>query len=209
MGLNEPTVWNAPETREPRKPGAAYRAAVVAGSFTALLWVIEILDTLFGSRLERAGIEPREADGLDGILFAPVLHAGWDHLIANTIPVVVLLFLALLSGFARGLAATAIIWVVGGIGTWLTGADHTNHIGASILIFGWITYLIAQGLFTRRLMHLLLGVAVLVIYGSVLWGVLPTLPTVSWQGHLFGAIGGVLAAWVVSRKRDRRHSIER
>ena len=130
------------------------------------------------------------------------------NLIANTIPVLVLGFLTLLSGLARGLAATAIIWIVGGMGTWLTGGEHTVHLGASVLIFGWITYLIAQGLFTRRLVHVLLGVAVLVVYGSALWGVLPTMPGVSWQGHLFGAVGGVLAAWALRPKRVVRPAFD-
>ena len=194
--------------RAPQKSRPTYTAAVLAGSFTALLWILEIVDTTLGDRLQRAGIEPREADGLSGILFAPLLHDDWAHLIANTLPVVVLFFLTLLSGLWRGVAATAIIWIVGGAGTWLTG-DAGTHIGASILIFGWITYLILQGLFTRRLVHVLLGVGVFVIYGSALWGVFPTSPLVSWQGHLFGALGGALAAWTVSPKRETRHAFDR
>ncbi|WP_256895326.1 MULTISPECIES: rhomboid family intramembrane serine protease [unclassified Rhodococcus (in: high G+C Gram-positive bacteria)] len=171
---------------------------MLMGSFVVLLWVIEIIDVASGSRVEQAGINPRSVDGLWGILFAPVLHDDWAHLIANTLPVLILGFLVLLSGLARGLMATGIIWVVGGVGTWLIGGGNSNHIGASVLIFGWIAYLLTRGIFTRNLGQLAVGVVVFVIYGGALWGVLPSTPGVSWQGHLFGAVGGVLAAWVLS-----------
>lgn len=174
------------------------RAAIFVGGFTVLLWIIEIVDVASGSRLERNGIEPRSVDGLWGILFAPVLHDDWQHLIANTLPIIVLGFLVLLSGMARGLAAIGIIWVVGGFGTWLTAQSYTNTIGASILIFGFIAYLLVRGLFTRKLGQLAVGVVVFALYGGALWGVLPGDPNISWQGHLFGAVGGVLAAWLLS-----------
>ncbi|QCB51840.1 rhomboid family intramembrane serine protease [Rhodococcus sp. PAMC28707] len=174
------------------------QAAMLMGSFVVLLWVIEIIDVASGSRVEQAGINPRSVDGLWGILFAPVLHDDWAHLIANTLPVLILGFLVLLSGLARGLTATGIIWVVGGVGTWLIGGANSNHIGASVLIFGWIAYLLTRGIFTRNLGQLAVGVVVFVIYGGALWGVLPSTPGVSWQGHLFGAVGGVLAAWFLS-----------
>ncbi|OZD04654.1 rhomboid family intramembrane serine protease [Rhodococcus sp. 06-235-1A] len=189
------------------------QAAIVVGAFTALLWIIELLDVASGSRLERNGIEARSVEGLWGILFAPVLHDDWQHLIANTVPIVVLGFLVLLSGLARGLAATGIIWVVGGFGTWLTAASYTNTIGASILIFGFIAYLLVRGFFTRNLGQLAIGVVVFVLYGSALWGVLPSEPNVSWQGHLFGAVGGVVAARLLSAdaraERVRTKSLDR
>lgn len=174
------------------------QAAIFMGGFTLLLWIIEIVDVASGSKLERNGIHPRSLDGLWGILFAPVLHDDWEHLIANTVPVLVLGFLVLLSGFARGLAATGIIWIVGGFGTWLTAGTYSNHIGASILIFGWIAFLLVRGFFTRNLGQLALGVVVFVIYGGALWGILPSDSGISWQGHLFGAVGGVVAAWALS-----------
>lgn len=189
------------------------QAAMFVGGFTALLWIIEIIDVASGSRLERNGIEPRSVEGLWGILFAPVLHGDWQHLIANTVPIVVLGFLVLLSGLARGLAATGIIWLVGGFGTWLTSGAHTNTVGASILIFGFIAYLLVRGFFTRKLGQLAIGVVVFVLYGSALWGVLPSAPNISWQGHLFGAVGGVIAARLLSAdaraERTRVKSLDR
>jgi len=109
--------------------------------------------------------------------------------------VLVLGFLVLVSGIARGLAATGVIWVVGGVGTWLVAPDNTVHIGASVLVFGWLTYVILRGFFARNAVQILVGLVVLFVYGGALWGVLPGQPGISWQGHLFGAVGGALAAW--------------
>lgn len=169
--------------------------------FVTLLWVAEIVDTLLGNRLDAEGIRPGYSDGLSGIAFAPLLHAGFGHLIANSVPLLVLGFLILLSGVARWAAVTTLVWVVAGVGTWLFGGVGTVHLGASGLVFGWLTYLIVRGFVTRRPGQILVGIAVLMAYGGALWGVLPGQPGISWQGHLFGAIGGVLAAWWLSGGR--------
>ncbi|MFF0546550.1 rhomboid family intramembrane serine protease [Nocardia thailandica] len=179
------------------------RAGIAISAFVVALYAIELVDVISPAQLDRAGIEPREADGLDGILWAPLLHADWAHLMANTLPLLVLGFLVLLSGIGRGLAATAIIWVIAGVGTWLTGSAGV-HLGASSLVFGWLTYLICRGWFARNVGQILLGVVIFAIYGSMLWGVLPSDPRISWQGHLFGAVGGVVAGWVLSGDERRR-----
>jgi membrane associated rhomboid family serine protease len=188
-----------PSTTAPRRGSRAVLAAQVIGLFVAFLYVLELVDTVLGNRLDAAGVQPREVDGLDGIAFAPVLHAGWDHLVANTVPLLVLGFLILLSGVGRWLAVTAVVWLVGGLGVWLTGGAGTVHLGASVLAFGWLVFLLARGFFTRSAGHVLLGVALLFLYGGLLWGVLPGQPGVSWQGHLFGAVGGLLAAAMLGR----------
>jgi membrane associated rhomboid family serine protease len=175
-------------------------ASILAAGFVVLLWVLEVVDSVADHRLDGLGVQPRDSDGLMGILFAPVLHYGWDHLGANTLPVLLLGFLVLVSGLARGLAATAIIWLVGGLGTWLVAPPHTVHLGASILIFGWLVYLVLRGFFARRAGEIALGVVLFLFYGSVLWGVLPGQPGISWQGHLFGAVGGVVAAAALARR---------
>ncbi|WP_280261805.1 rhomboid family intramembrane serine protease [Nocardia abscessus] len=182
------------------------RAGVLIAGFVAVLYGIEGVDTVVDGRLDAAGIEPRRADGLTGIVFAPLLHNGWPHLIGNTLPVLVLGFLVLLAGIWRGLAATAIIWLVAGLGTWLTGATDSLHLGASSLVFGWLTFLISRGWFARNIGQIALGLVVLALYGSLLWGVLPGQPGISWQGHLFGALSGLLAGWVLSgdARRNRR-----
>ncbi len=182
------------------------RAAITIGGFVAVLYVLEAIDTVAGNRLDAWGVEPRTLDGLWGVLFAPMLHFGWGHLLANTVPLLVLGFLVLLSGIGRGLAATGIIWVIGGIGTWLTGGAG-SHLGASVLVFGWLAYLLVRGIFTRSVGQILLGVVVLFVYGGMLWGVLPGQYGISWQGHLFGAIGGVVAAWALSSDTRRKGGV--
>ncbi|SDE18544.1 rhomboid family intramembrane serine protease [Nocardioides lianchengensis] len=186
------------ETRRP----VWQQAIGLVGGFVVVLWVLEIVDSVADHRLDQYGVRPRDAEGLLGIAFAPLLHGGWGHLEANTVPVVVLGFLVLATGIARGLAATGVIWVVGGLGTWLVAPSYTVHIGASVLIFGWMTYLLVRGVLNRSLAEVLIGLGVLVIWGGLLWGVLPGDPGVSWQGHLFGAVGGVVAAWVLRPDRS-------
>lgn len=186
--------------RTPTRPAAeraprSLAALQVIVGFVALLYVVELVDTLTGHRLDDGGVRPREVDGLDGILFAPLLHAGWAHLMANTLPLLVFGFLILLAGVARWLAVTATVWLVGGAGTWLTGQPHSLHLGASVLAFGWLVFLLLRGVFSRRAAQVVLGLVLLFLYGSVLWGVLPGQPGISWQGHLFGALGGGVAAW--------------
>ncbi|HEX6876904.1 MAG TPA: rhomboid family intramembrane serine protease [Nocardioidaceae bacterium] len=179
-------------------------AAQVILVFVGFLYVVELLDTLLGNRLDGAGVRPREVDGLDGIVFAPVLHAGWAHLVANTVPLLVFGFLILLGGVARWVVVTAVVWVMAGVGVWLTGGDHTVHIGASVLAFGWLVYLLVRGFFSGSVPQILLGLLLLFVYGGLLWGVLPGQPGVSWQGHLFGALGGLCAAWWLARRRASR-----
>ena len=176
-------------------------------TFVALLYLIELVDQLMGNRLDANGIRPDTTDGLCGIIFAPLLHAGWPHLMANTVPMLVLGFLMTLAGLSRFVWATAIVWILGGFGTWLIGnwgsnCGPTDHIGASGLIFGWLAFLLVFGLFVRKLRDIVIGLVVLLLYGGVLLGAMPVLHSgcggISWQGHLCGAIAGVVAAYLLS-----------
>jgi membrane associated rhomboid family serine protease len=195
-----------------KMPGWKVGGATIL-TFVALLYLIEIIDQLTGHSLDRNGIQPLETDGLKGILFAPLLHADWAHLLANTIPALVLGFLVTLAGMSRFVWATAIIWIVGGLGTWLIGdigscRMETNHIGASGLIFGWLAFLLVFGWLTRHIWQIVTSLVVLFVYGGILWGAVPVLDRcggVSWQGHLCGAIAGVLAAyWLSGPEREAR-----
>jgi membrane associated rhomboid family serine protease len=183
-------------------PAHPLRAAIGMLVFLALLWVIEAVDQfVFGGSLDQDGIVARQVDGLDGILWAPLLHVGWAHLIANSLPFFVLGFLVLAGGLGQFVAVTALVWLLGGFLTWLTGFGVT--VGASGVIFGWLAFLLFRGLFARSGRQIALAVVLLLVYGGVLWGVLPGTPGVSWQAHLFGALSGVLAARLVA-SADRR-----
>jgi membrane associated rhomboid family serine protease len=187
-------------TETPRTESPVVRGIVVVAALAALMWVVEVVDQVAGGRLDRNGIEPRELDGLDGVVWAPFLHADFQHLIGNTIPFLLLGFAIALGGVARVILVTVIVAVVGGLGTWLIAPSDTVHIGASGIVFGFAGYLVARGVFSRSPTQLLLGVVVVVVWGATLLQGLVPETGISWQGHLFGAIGGVVAARVLSQR---------
>ena len=177
------------------------RAALVMLALLAGLWALELVDTLAGGALDAYGIESRQVDGLLPEIFtAPFLHGGFDHLISNTVPFGVLGFLVLLGGVARWLLASLTSILTSGLFAWLLTPADTIILGASGLVFGWLTYLIVRGVWSRRPAQVLVGLAVLLVYGGLIWGVLPGAAGISWQAHLGGAIGGVLAAWLLHRR---------
>jgi membrane associated rhomboid family serine protease len=176
---------------------------MIIAAFTGVLYLTEAVDTLLDGALDAGGIRPRRLDGLDGILWAPLLHHGWQHLAANTVPVLVFGFFALAGGVGQFVAVTATIWLVGGLGTWLAGSPGI-HFGASMLTFGWLVFLLARGFFTRSPAQILLAIVLFATWGGVLWGVLPGMLGISWQGHLFGAAGGLIAAQLVGRAHRSR-----
>jgi membrane associated rhomboid family serine protease len=185
----------------PPRPGWA---ALIMLLILAGMWLLELLDQLSGNQLDQLGIHAREIDGMPEILTAPFLHAGWDHLMSNSLPFLVLGFLVLLSGLARWLVSSLIIIVISGMTAWLLTPVHTIILGASGLIFGWLTYLLARGLWSRRPAQVIIAVLVLLVYGGLIWGLLPGNAGISWQAHLGGAIGGVLAAWLLHRRASRQ-----
>lgn len=173
---------------------------LAVGVFAAALWAVHLLNVLTGFVLIRAvGIEPRELDGLDGVLFAPLLHADIGHLVSNTLPLVVLGFLAFLEGAKRFAVALGSSWLVSGAGVWIFGGGVT--IGASGVVFGLFAYLLVRGFYNRDWRQILLAIVLFLFYGSLLWGLVPQFGTnISWQAHFFGAVGGVLAALILKRR---------
>jgi membrane associated rhomboid family serine protease len=163
-------------------------------------WLISLINiVLFRNRLGRLlGIRPRQMQGLLGVAFSPFLHRDIRHLVANTVPFLVLGWLVLLQDGIDGnrdfYVITATILLVGGLGTWMFGRDAV-HLGASGLVFGYIGFLLA-GVYVGPTI-LTLGFALLVfwMYGHQLWGMLPSsrADAVSWEGHLFGFVGGIVA----------------
>jgi membrane associated rhomboid family serine protease len=179
-----------------------HRALTMVGGLCLAMWLVETADWLGGRWIEPdgLGIRPRSWSGLSGLFFAPFLHGSWSHLIANTVPFLVLGTLVLTHGTREFWRVTLLVAVVGGLGVWLTGKSGTNHLGASGLIFGYFGYLLANGWRLRSFTAILKAVAALVLYGSLVWGVWPGEAGVSWQGHLFGLLVGILCAVRGTRK---------
>jgi membrane associated rhomboid family serine protease len=190
----------------PRRTDPRSTAIGIVIALVALMWVLEVVDVALDHRLDRYGIEPRDPDGLDGVVAAPFLHVGFGHLIANTIPFVVMGVVIAFEGPLRLVGVTAIVAIVSGLGTWLVAPENTIHLGASGVVFGYATYLIARGLFNRRAGELAIGAGVAVLWGGALLGGLEPQRGISWQGHLFGALGGLLAAWALARPQSRARS---
>lgn len=183
------------------RKGAIVMAIVLAG-----LWLIEGIDTISNHALDQLGVRPWDLVGLDGIIFAPLLHVSWAHLAANSLPLFVLGTALWTSGLRQWIVATVTGWITSGLLAWLLTPIHYVVIGASGVIFGWITYLIVRGYLSRRWQHIVLGLIVAFAYGSVLLGVFPMSTGVSWQSHLGGAIGGILAAWLLFRRERKRQA---
>lgn len=173
----------------------------ILGGFVGTMWAIQFVNLLvFRQTLNLYGIIPRQVIGLRGILFAPFLHAGLGHLIANTIPFVILGWFVMLQETRDFFVVTGITMLVSGLGVWLFGASGV-HVGASALIFGYLGFLLLRGYFERNFPSILLSLVVGFLYGGAIWGVLPTQPGISWEGHLFGFIGGVIAARILAKPK--------
>ncbi len=186
------------------EPFTLAAAAFVMGCALAALWVLELVDQITGRALDTLGITPREIGELPQIYTAPWLHHDWGHLIGNSVPFFLLGVVILLSSLRRWLVSTFASVTSSGAFVWLFSPPRTVTLGVSGLVFGWLTYLLTRGIFSREPRQILLAVIVFVFYGGILWGVLPTSAYVSWQGHLGGAVGGVLAAWFLHSTSERR-----
>lgn len=176
--------------------------------FVIILWIIAAIDFYLGGGLQQFGIVPRSQLGLRGIVFAPFIHANFPHLITNTVPFISLGWFVMLRSTPDFFYVTAASILIGGLGTWLVASSDTLHIGASGMIFGYIGYLLSRAYFERSLLSILVSIAIALVYGGLLWGVLPGQLGVSWEGHLFGLIGGIFAAWqIVARVNKRQKNL--
>jgi membrane associated rhomboid family serine protease len=189
-------------------PARVKPAVVTVGSFGLLLVIVQIVNSLMSYRLNPdLGLVPRSVHGLIGVVTAPLLHGGWPHLWSNLVPLLIFGLLIMLGSVRQFIAVTILVWLVSGLGLWALGPAHTVTVGASGLVFGWLAYLVTRGVFTRNLGQIVIGVVLLVLWGGVFWtGIVKVAAaditgavSISWQGHLFGAIGGVLAAFLVAR----------
>lgn len=168
---------------------------------TALLWVILIVDSMLGLNLNRFGLRPRDWSGLVGVFSAPLLHGGVEHLFSNTAPLIVS-FTAILYLYPRSaLRVIPMIWIGSGVLAWFIGRDSL-HFGASGFIYGLLAYVFVSGILRLDMRSVGVSIMVWFLYGSMIWGVLPIRPNMSWELHLSGALIGVVLA-IVYRKWDR------
>lgn len=165
----------------------------------SLFWIVFIVNQfIFNRSLNVFGILPKQLIGLRGILFAPFLHGSFYHLISNTVPFIILGWLVMIRDIKDFYFVSAISSLVAGLGTWLIGSSYSVHIGASGVIFGYFGYLLFRGYFERSFVAIAISVMIAATYGGLIWGVLPTRSYISWEGHLFGFIGGAIAAKLLS-----------
>jgi membrane associated rhomboid family serine protease len=169
----------------------------------AVMWLAETIDVIAaGHPLDDYGIHPRDAGGLAEIISAPFLHVGFGHLISNSVPFLAMGAAIALGGLARVALVTIIVGVVSGLGVWLIAPSNEVHLGASGIVFGYASYLVVRGILSRRLTEIAVGVVVVAVWGiGLLQGLLPQ-EQISWQAHLFGAIGGVVAAYALASRRE-------
>lgn len=201
FGLSS-VAGGAPTSRRERAKGAA----VVMACWVALLWGLEVVDVASRHALDTFGVSPREIGELRDVVPAAFMHFGFAHLAANSVPLLVLGFLVAMSGLRRLLAVVTVIVLVSGLGVWLTAPEQSTTAGASGVVFGLLGYLLIRGFVNRSVGDLVVGLLVGMVYGSLLWGVLPTAAGVSWQGHLFGLVGGVAAALALRRPRGAQRA---
>ncbi|MCA9973699.1 MAG: rhomboid family intramembrane serine protease [Anaerolineales bacterium] len=175
--------------------------ALILGGFLLAFWLLEIADQfIFHHALDGLGVRPRTVAGLRGILFAPFLHGSFPHLIANTIPFLVLGWFVLLQGGRQFWLVTFTTMVVSGLGMWLFGRANSIHLGASGLIFGYFGFLLLRAYFERSARAFLWAVVVFLLYGGMLWGLVSFQAGISWQAHLFGFVGGGVAAYLLGQQ---------
>ena len=168
--------------------------ALVLGGTLAVFWAVFVVNLLLGGSLLTLGIIPRTMIGLRGILFAPFLHGSLSHIVANSIPFVALGWMVMLRDERHFIPVTLAGMIGSGLMAWLLGAPGTVHIGASGLIFGYLGYLMLTGWYTRSFGSILLSVIVTLVWGSLVLGMMPGESGISWQAHIGGFLGGVLAA---------------
>lgn len=173
--------------------------------FVVILWVVFILNSILPIELNQYGIIPRNLTGLRGILFAPFLHGDYNHIVSNTVPITFLLIV--LFAFYKEKALKTVIFsqLLGGLMVWMF-ATQGCHIGISGLIYSLVSFLIIAGIFKRNFKSLIISILIVILYGGLVWGVLPTQYGISWEGHLFGAISGGFLAYQYYGKNGKKQT---
>lgn len=167
----------------------------------ALIWIVEVVNLILGHRLVSWGILPRSLGGLIGIPLAPWIHNGVWHAVSNTIPIFILGGLTLAGGKSRFWETTASVILLSGALVWIFGRS-AFHVGASGLVFGYFGVILARAIFDRSVISIVIAFGTVMVYGGLLWGILPLRSQVSFESHLFGLIAGFLVIWLGRRFRQ-------
>jgi len=195
MALGKPD----PRYTQSKRARSSFRLALkIALVAVAILWAVFLIDALFGLRLGRFGLRPGSVPGLVGILFAPLLHGSFQHLLSNSVPLLISLTAVLYLYPASSLRVIPSIWLGSGAIAWLIGRPSL-HFGASGLIYGLLAFVFVSGILRRDIRSVSVSLMVGFLYGSMVWGVLPIRPHMSWEMHLAGALTGVVLAFVFRR----------
>lgn len=193
--------YGIPMSQTPADRIAPIKTAASTVAFMVLgMWIQEIVDFALQNRLDYFGIQPKNVGNFWHIFTAPFLHGDFSHLMANTVPFIALAFMTAVRSLGRFFLATLSIIVVGGALVWLVGDVRSIHLGASQLIFGYLAYLLGVGWWERTPAAIGVALVAFFLYGGILWGVLPSEPNISWEAHLFGFIGGLVAAMLMHRR---------
>jgi membrane associated rhomboid family serine protease len=188
-------------TEPPLRPNSWTVSLIIMVSIAAVVWIIQLVNAANNYALDRFGLRPRRIDGLWGVATEPFLHASYGHLLSNTIPLIGIGWVLMLSGLRAWLTVSGLVLAVGGLATWLV-APSGLIVGASGLVFGWLGYLIARAYFSRKLRWIFVAVVVLVFFGTLLNGLLPSFNSnVSWQAHVCGFAAGIAAGAVLHPRR--------
>jgi membrane associated rhomboid family serine protease len=185
-----------------KKKGVFFRE-LFPFTFVVVLWLMHILQGFSHNGLRNLALLPRHTEGLYGIIFHPLLHADFVHLIGNSIPMLVLGLLLFNAYKVIAHRIFFIMYALTGIMVWLF-ARESWHLGASGLVYGLAAFLFFSGIIRRHIKLMVISMLVVFLYGSMVWGVLPIDPSVSWEGHLFGALSGTMLAWVYRREGPQR-----
>ncbi len=192
--VSTPSRRSPPGTRKPQVAGVQLLVGIVA-----VMWIVEAINSLDANALDTDGIYARNVSRLWGIFTAPFIHVSFAHLIGNTVPFLFMGLIIALRGAGRLAAVTAIVIVLGGLGTWLVSPSNVSTVGASGVVFGYASYLLVRGLFDRSVLEVLTGALVGAVWGGALLTSIVPHTGISWQGHVCGAIAGVIAAWLLAR----------
>ena len=180
---------------------------IFPAAFVFIFWLIEIVEQTLGISLVRLGIYPLHAEGLAGILFSPLIHSGFKHLVSNSIPFFILMFMLIY--FYRRISYRIFIqlYLLSGICVWLSGREAW-HIGASGVIYAMAAFHFLSGIIRNDVRLLTVSIIVTFIYGGMVWGIFPINPDVSWEGHLWGAVSGVVLALYYQKYTIRRDKFD-